>query len=99
MKILVAGGAGYTGSVITADLIAAENQVAVCDNPSTVAKRATHKGAELIVGELGDQENVKSASRKHKVRGVMHFAASIEAGDAMKVPGKYFRNNTTARRR
>jgi len=44
MKILVAGGAGYVGSVVTADRIAAGSQVVVYNNLSTGAKRAiNHK--------------------------------------------------------
>jgi len=59
MKILVTGGAGYIGSVVTADLIAAGNQVVVYDNLSTGTKRAISKHAQLVVGELNDQEQVQ----------------------------------------
>ena len=47
-----------------------------------------------MVGELSDRDLLKSVIQEHKVDGVMHFAASIEAGESMKVPEKYFRNNT-----
>ncbi len=56
MKILVTGGAGYIGSVVTADLIAAGSQLVVYDILSAGAKRAIHKGSDLVVGELSDQE-------------------------------------------
>jgi UDP-glucose 4-epimerase len=42
----------------------------------------------LVVGELSDQEQLKSVIREHNVSGVMHFAASIEAGKSMKVPSR-----------
>ena len=70
MKILVIGEAGYIGGVVTADLIAVGNQVVVYDNLSTGAKRAIHQDAELLVGELSDQEQWKSVIREHNVSGV-----------------------------
>ncbi len=94
MKILVTGGAGYIGSVVTADLLKAGSDVVVYDNLSSGSARAVSRGAELITGDLNDRDLLKSVMRKHNIGGVMHFAASIEAGESMKVPEKYFRNNT-----
>ena len=94
MNILVTGGAGYIGSVVTADLIKLGNDVVVYDNLSSGSVRAVSQGARLVVGELSDRDLLKSVIQEHKVDGVMHFAASIEAGESMKVPEKYFRNNT-----
>ncbi len=94
MNILVTGGAGYIGSVVTADLIKLGNDVVVYDNLSSGSVRAVSQGAQLVVGELSDRDLLKSVIQEHKVDGVMHFAASIEAGESMKVPEKYFRNNT-----
>ena len=45
--------------MVTADLIAVGNQVVAYDNLSTGAKRAIHKDAESVVGELSDQEVVE----------------------------------------
>ena len=94
MKILVTGGAGYIGSVVTADLLKAGRDVVVYDNLSSGSARAVSRGAELITGDLSDRDLLKSVIRKHNIGGVMHFAASIKAGESMKVPEKYFRNNT-----
>ena len=94
MNILVTGGAGYIGSVVTADLIKLGNDVVVYDNLSSGSVRAVSQGTRLVVGELSDRDLLKSVIQEHKVDGVMHFAASIEAGESMKVPEKYFRNNT-----
>lgn len=94
MKILVTGGAGYIGSLVATDLIGIGKEVVVYDNLSTGHERAVPKGALLVKGELSDRDLLKSVIREHGIDGVMHFAASIEAGESMKVPEKFFRNNT-----
>lgn len=94
MKILVTGGAGYIGSVVAADLIAAGNEVVVFDNLSSGSKRAVPDRALLVCGELSNRELLKSVMQDHHIDGVVHMAASIEAGESMKIPEKFFRNNT-----
>jgi len=94
LKILITGGAGYIGSVVTADLVDAGNEVVVYDNLSSGNEGAVPKGARLVTGELSDRELLGSVIREHKIAGVMHFAAFIEAGESMKVPERFFRNNT-----
>lgn len=94
MNILVTGGAGYIGSVVSAELVKAGHQVVVFDNLSKGHAAAVVKKAELVVGELSDPPAVKQVFQQHRFDGVMHFAASIEAGESMQVPEKFFRNNT-----
>lgn len=94
MNILVTGGAGYIGSVVSAELVKAGHQVVVFDNLSKGHAAAVVKKAELVVGELSDPLAVKQVFQQHRFDGVMHFAASIEAGESMQVPEKFFRNNT-----
>ena len=94
MKILVTGGAGYIGAVVAADVLAAGGEVVVYDNLNSGHVDAVHKGALLVRGDLSNRDLLKSVLREHAIGGVMHFAASIEAGESMKVPEKYFRNNT-----
>jgi UDP-glucose 4-epimerase len=53
-------------------------------------------GACLIEGDLADRERLERILRDEKVDGVMHFAALIEAGESMKHPELYFRNNTAS---
>ena len=96
MKVLVTGGAGYIGSVVCAQLIAAGHDVVVYDDLSKGHKRAVSPKAELILGNLEDRAGLKGIFQKYKFDAVMHFAASIEAGESMKSPGRYFRNNTAA---
>jgi UDP-glucose 4-epimerase len=51
-------------------------------------------GAKLVVEDLADREALDRLLREHPVDAVMHFAAFIEAGESMREPAKYFRNNT-----
>jgi UDP-glucose 4-epimerase len=94
LKILVTGGAGYIGSVVVAELIRAGNEVTVYDNLSRGHREAVHASAKLIVADLSDTATLNATLAENKIEAVMHFAASIEAGESMKVPEQFFRNNT-----
>jgi UDP-glucose 4-epimerase len=94
LKILVAGGAGYIGSVVAAELIGAGHRVTVFDNMSRGHLDAVPAGAALITGDLKDRAAIDRVFDAGKFDAVMHFAALIEAGESMKAPEQYFRNNT-----
>ena len=96
MKILVTGGAGYIGSVVSAELLGAGHEVVIYDNFSHGHRQAAARGAQVLSGEVGDREGVSAALQQHRPDAVMHFAALIEAGESMRFPERYFRNNTTA---
>jgi UDP-glucose 4-epimerase len=92
--VLVTGGAGYIGSVVTSELLRAGHEVTVFDNLSHGKRKAVPPGAELVVGDVGDRAKISEILQSRRPAGVMHFAASIEAGESMKVPERYFRNNS-----
>ncbi len=96
MRILVSGGAGYIGSIVSAELLRAGHQVVVYDNLSHGHRRAVPQGAEVIIGEVGEREALDRAFQQYLPEAVMHFAALIEAGESMRVPERYFRNNTAS---
>jgi UDP-glucose 4-epimerase len=93
-RVLVTGGAGYIGSVVTAQLLAKGCEVIVCDNLSHGTKKAVPADAKLIVADTADRAALERIFQEHHIDAVMHFAAFIEAGESMQVPEKYFRNNT-----
>jgi UDP-glucose 4-epimerase len=96
MNILVTGGAGYIGGTLTRLLLAQGHAVTVYDNLCHSKRLAVAPNAEFIAGDLADRALLeKTLSRRH-FDGVMHFAALIEAGESMKHPETYFRNNTAA---
>lgn len=95
MNILVTGGAGFIGSVVAAQLVAAGHEtVVVFDDLSKGNRCAVPQGADLVLGNVGDPAALDSVFEKHRVDAVMHFAAFIEAGESMETPERYFRNNT-----
>src|SRR5688572_5124353 len=94
MNVLVTGGAGYIGSVVTQELLAAGHRAVVFDDLSHGKRRGIPARAEFVQAHLGDQGALVAALREHRIDAVMHFAALIEAGESMTVPERYFRNNT-----
>ena len=94
MKILVTGGAGYIGGTVTRMLLAAGHQVTIFDSFCHSRSSAVPPGATLVEGDLSDRKLLESTLSTGKFDGIMHFAALIEAGESMKHPEAYFRNNT-----
>src|ERR1700727_72491 len=96
LKILVTGGAGYIGGTVALRLLAAGHNVLIYDNFSHGYRDLVPTGTQLIEGDLADRERLTRIFRDEHVDGVMHFAALIEAGESMKQPEIYFRNNTAS---
>jgi UDP-glucose 4-epimerase len=94
MRVLVTGGAGYIGSVVAEQLVGVGHKVTIIDNLSRGHREAVPKGAELVVDDLADKEKLAALFRAHSFEAVLHFAAFIEAGESMKFPETFFRNNT-----
>jgi UDP-glucose 4-epimerase len=55
---------------------------------------AVAEGAQLAIGETGDQALVTRLIREHDVETIIHFAASIVVPDSVRDPLGYYRNNT-----
>src|SRR6202012_1285908 len=96
LKILVTGGAGYIGGTVALRLLAAGHNALIYDNFSHGHRDLVPSGTQLIEGELADRERLTRIFRDEQVDGVMHFAALIEAGESMKQPEIFFRNNTAS---
>ncbi len=94
MTVLVTGGAGYIGSHMVLALLDAGERVVVLDNLTTGFAWAVAKGAQLIVGETGDQKLVAALIKEHGVDAIIHFAASIVVPESVADPLGYYRNNT-----
>jgi UDP-glucose 4-epimerase len=90
MRVLVTGGAGYIGSVVAAQLVAAGHDVVVLDDLSTGFAAAVPPGATFVKGTLRDCSAEVLADG---VEAVLHFAAKSLVGESVANPAKYWSNN------
>ena len=95
MNILVTGGAGYIGSATAEALLNAGHSVTVYDSLVTGHRAAVPERAAFIHADLSDTHVLTDTFTKTNFDAVMHFAASIEAGESMKDPGRFYKNNFT----
>ena len=93
MKVLVTGGAGYVGGTVAEELLMKGHKVVIYDNLCHGHRSMLPPKATFIEGELSDRPLLEKTLAQG-FDGVMHFAALIEAGESMKKPEIYFRNNT-----
>ena len=93
MAILVLGGAGYIGSHTVYELIAAGREVVVADNLSAGFREAVHPQAKFYKADIRDRAAMDRIFEKEYIEGVIHFAASIQVGESMTDPLKYYDNN------
>ena len=97
LKVLVTGGAGYIGSVCTAELLAAGHECVVFDSLYQGHKEAVPDGVPLVVGNLCNPDDVARLFREHRsFDGIMHFASYTLVGESMEKPLKYLRDNLVA---
>ena len=94
MTVLVTGGAGYIGSHMVLELLAAGEQVVVLDNLSTGFRWAVPPNAKLVVGDVGDQALVGDIIKEHDIESIIHFAGSIIVPESVEKPLDYYHNNT-----
>ncbi len=92
MKVLVCGGAGYIGSNMTALLARTGHEPIVLDNFSK-GHRAAVRGVKVVTGDLADREFLAGILHDLDIQAVLHFAASIEVGESVRDPLKYYRSN------
>ena len=94
MRVLVTGGAGYIGSGVVEELVAAGHAAVIYDDLSKGHRDAVHPQAELI--HAGLLEPQKLAAALEGVEAVVHMAAWSLVGESVAEPAKYFGNNLVA---
>ena len=92
MKLLVTGGAGYIGSVMTAQLLEAGHEVTVFDNLSKGHIQAVPTVARFVEGNLLNEALLNQVLTMG-FDGVLHFAALSLVGESVAQPERYYRNN------
>jgi UDP-glucose 4-epimerase len=91
--IFVTGGAGYIGSHTVLTMLEAGMDVVVYDNLSSGHLEALPDGVPLVEADLNDADALDRALTEHRPDAVVHFAGSIEAGESMTDPRRFYRNN------
>ncbi len=92
MKILVTGGAGYIGSIVSAMLVDAGHSVVAIDDLSTSDASGVPAGVEFIRCDISQVATVLTPDSGFDA--VLHFAGLIAAGESVQKPGLYWHVNT-----
>lgn len=90
MRVLVTGGAGYIGSVVTAQLLSEGHEVVVVDDLSTGHADAVPQAATFHEMSITALDPVLG---DWNIDAVMHFAAKSLVGESAQNPALYWRNN------
>ena len=93
MNILVTGGAGYIGSIVTEHLLKQGHNVTVLDKLQQGHKEAVLSPAEFVLGDICDAKTLERIFRNSRIDAVMHMAADTLVGHSMTDPKRYFHNN------
>jgi UDP-glucose 4-epimerase len=93
MKVLVTGGAGYIGSVVTEKLISAGHQAVVYDDLSKGHRQAVVKDAEFVKGDVRNGTELRAVLVEQRIDAVIHLAADSLVGESMEQPAKYYSSN------
>jgi UDP-glucose 4-epimerase len=96
MHIMVTGGAGYIGSVVTEALLEEGHAVVVYDNLSKGHRDAVVAPAVLVEADLLDPRALRDVLETYPIDAVVHLAADSLVGESMEDPAKYYRSNVQA---
>ena len=93
MRVLVTGGAGYIGSVVTEELVKDGHDVVVYDSLYKGHREAVVEDAEFVQGDLADAGTLGETFSTHRIEAVIHMTADSLVGESCENPAKYYRNN------
>ena len=96
MRVLVTGGAGYIGSVVTEELVKDGHEVVVYDNLSKGHRGAVVDGADFVEADLLDADRLRQTLKDKRTDAVIHMAAFSLVGESVENPAKYYHNNVVA---
>jgi UDP-glucose 4-epimerase len=96
MRVVVTGGAGYIGSVVTEELINDGHEVVVYDNLAKGHRNAVVERARFVAGDLLDSDKLRQTFNENQIDAVIHMAAYSLVGESVEQPAKYYHNNVVA---
>jgi UDP-glucose 4-epimerase len=93
VKVLVSGGAGFIGSVVSEQLVGEGHDVVVFDNLKYGFPEAITPPARLVRGDLLDVPALDELFRGERFDAVAHLAAEACIDDSVRDPGLFYRVN------
>jgi UDP-glucose 4-epimerase len=96
MRVLVTGGAGYIGSVVTEELIKDGHEAVVYDSLYKGHRGAVDPKARFVEADLMDGDTLRRTLRENQIEAVIHMAADSLVGESVINPAKYYHNNLVA---
>jgi UDP-glucose 4-epimerase len=95
-NVLVTGGAGYVGSVCSAELLRLGHAVTIVDDLSTGFRESVPAGAAFFQFDIGDCAALQSLLKNVRFDVVFHFAAKALVAESVRDPGTFFRENVAS---
>jgi UDP-glucose 4-epimerase len=96
MRVMVTGGAGYIGSVVTEELLRDGHDVVVYDNLQKGHRQAVVGPAAFVHAELADKAKLQDTLSARGIEAVIHMAADSLVSESCEQPAKYYQNNVVA---
>jgi UDP-glucose 4-epimerase len=96
MRVLLTGGAGYIGSVVSEQLVSDGHEVVIYDNLSKGHRGAVVECARFVQGDLLEADQLRQTLNDNRIEAVIHMAASSLVGESVQEPSKYYHNNVVA---
>jgi UDP-glucose 4-epimerase len=93
VHILVTGAAGYIGSIVAEQAVAAGHAVTTIDNLSGGSRSAVPPESVFIEGDFGDHAVLDAAFGGPRVDAVVHLAAEAAIAPSITDPARYFDAN------
>ncbi|MDQ2938794.1 MAG: UDP-glucose 4-epimerase GalE [Acidobacteriota bacterium] len=96
MRVLVTGGAGYIGSVVTEELAKGGHEPIVYDSLYKGHREAILPDVDFVRADLADSKILRNTFATQRIDAVIHMAADSLVGESYVHPAKYYRNNVVA---
>lgn len=104
-RILVTGGAGFIGSHIIVELVAAGYEPVIMDNLSNAhpgvlqqLRQLTGREIPFMAGDVRHGDDVERVFARHACAAVIHCAGLKAVGESMRLPLEYYDHNVTGMR-